>query len=160
MEITEVETRMTTYFWFVLLRIINGRLFTGSTNLIWRSWRWVSGKGHMWPLHWYQTTTDTWIMHLPLWGHWFPHINSVGPRAPIPPSPHSSAAYGQWQETVTNPAVCHDKLLNQQFAACAGSPYDDKIILLVQQLRLIVLLLWEFLTAFSHVQFTTLQHFS
>ena len=28
------------------------------------------------------------------------------------------------QSTVTNPAVCHDKVVNQQFAACSGSPCD------------------------------------
>ena len=26
---------------------------------------------------------------------------------------------------VTNPAACHDKVVNQQFAACSGSPHDD-----------------------------------
>ena len=30
------------------------------------------------------------------------------------------------QSTVTNPAVCHDKVVNQQFAACSGSPHDDE----------------------------------
>ena len=35
MEMTEVEACMATYFWFVLLRIINVRLLTGSKNLIW-----------------------------------------------------------------------------------------------------------------------------
>ena len=29
------------------------------------------------------------------------------------------------QSTVTHPAVCHDKVVNQQFAACSGSPHDD-----------------------------------
>ena len=48
-EMTEVETCMATYFWFVLLRIINSRLLTGSTNLIWTVMTVVedaSGKGH------------------------------------------------------------------------------------------------------------------
>ena len=26
------------------------------------------------------------------------------------------------EDLVTNPAVCHDKIVNQQFAACSGSP--------------------------------------
>ena len=30
------------------------------------------------------------------------------------------------QSTVTNPAVCHDKVVNQQFVACSGSPHDDE----------------------------------
>ena len=30
------------------------------------------------------------------------------------------------QSIVTNPAVCHDKAVNQQFAACSGSPHDDE----------------------------------
>ena len=34
-ETTEVEARIATYFWFVLLWIINGRLLTCSANLIW-----------------------------------------------------------------------------------------------------------------------------
>ena len=34
--------------------------------------------------------------------------------------------YQIWQSTVTNPAVCHDKVVNQQFAACSGSPHDDE----------------------------------
>ena len=25
-----------------------------------------------------------------------------------------------------SPAVCHDKLVNQQFAACSGSPHNDE----------------------------------
>ena len=29
------------------------------------------------------------------------------------------------QSTVTHPAVCHDKVVNQQFAASSGSPHDD-----------------------------------
>ena len=29
------------------------------------------------------------------------------------------------QSIVTHPAVCHDKVVNQQFAACSGSPHDD-----------------------------------
>ena len=29
------------------------------------------------------------------------------------------------QSTVTHPAVWHDKVVNQQFAACSGSPHDD-----------------------------------
>ena len=29
------------------------------------------------------------------------------------------------QSTVTHPAVCHDKVVNQQFAACSGLPHDD-----------------------------------
>ena len=35
--------------------------------------------------------------------------------------------YALWlkQSTVTHPAVCHDKVVNQQFAACSGSPHDD-----------------------------------
>ena len=31
-----------------------------------------------------------------------------------------------WQYTVTNPAVCHDKFINKQLAACSGSPSDDE----------------------------------
>ena len=27
---------------------------------------------------------------------------------------------------MTNPAVCHDKVVNQQFVACSGSPHDDE----------------------------------
>ena len=27
---------------------------------------------------------------------------------------------------MTNPAVCHDKVVNQQLAACSGSPHDDE----------------------------------
>ena len=36
--------------------------------------------------------------------------------------------YAFWlkQSTVTHPAVCHDKVVNQQFAACSGSPHDDE----------------------------------
>ena len=29
------------------------------------------------------------------------------------------------QSTVTHPVVCFDKVVNQQFAACSGSPHDD-----------------------------------
>ena len=29
------------------------------------------------------------------------------------------------QSIVTCPAVCHDEVVNQQFAACSGSPHDD-----------------------------------
>ena len=32
----------------------------------------------------------------------------------------------EFGSTVTNPAVCHDKVVNQQFAACSGSPHDDE----------------------------------
>ena len=32
-EMTEVEAHITTYLWFVLLQIVNGRLLTGSINL-------------------------------------------------------------------------------------------------------------------------------
>ena len=33
--------------------------------------------------------------------------------------------FGLKQSTVTHPAVCYDKVVNQQFAACSGSPHDD-----------------------------------
>ena len=49
METTEIEAHMTTYLWFVLLWIINDRLLTGSTNLMWTVMTVVevaSGKGH------------------------------------------------------------------------------------------------------------------
>ena len=29
------------------------------------------------------------------------------------------------QSTVTHPAVYHNEVVNQQFAACSGSPHDD-----------------------------------
>ena len=37
------------------------------------------------------------------------------------------ASYMRWhkQSIATNSAVCHDKVVNQQFAACSGSPHDD-----------------------------------
>ena len=34
---------------------------------------------------------------------------------------------------MTNPAVCHDKVVNQQFAACSGSPHDDASFNLLAQ---------------------------
>ena len=36
--------------------------------------------------------------------------------------------YAFWlkQSTVTSPAVCHDKVVNQRFVACSGSPHDDE----------------------------------
>ena len=33
--------------------------------------------------------------------------------------------YALSNSTVTHPVVCHDKVVNQQFAACSGSPHDD-----------------------------------
>ena len=37
--------------------------------------------------------------------------------------------YQVWlkQSIMTTPAVCHDKLVNQQLAAGLGSPHDDEL---------------------------------
>ena len=35
------------------------------------------------------------------------------------------ASIGLKHSTVMNPAVCHDEVLNQQFATCSGSLHDD-----------------------------------